>query len=241
MSPKPSAPNPSARRLLDALSIVANVSAVVGVFQNKSHIIIIIAASLALATGAYLLIGRWGKPLGRQAAFVILMMLAGSSTLAVSIDRLVLGTPSQPIFGPPASPTPSVAPSSSPSPTPKPLFSGAITLTSGDAIDLEAGGRITPNQSLATGSNDLFLNDTNGLAANADHADFYSATNTSESEAYARCVYLITNDKYRSLGAYYVSANDQYCFKTSDGHIAWFRSVQSETHKKVLSIRVWDK
>ena len=76
-----------ATNIFGAIGVVSNVAGAVGLLYGRLEVLVIVIAVIALASGAYLVVRRWGMPLGYITLFAIIIMLAGTATLSVVLDR----------------------------------------------------------------------------------------------------------------------------------------------------------
>jgi hypothetical protein len=79
-------PHHYASNLLAGLGIVANITAIVGLLTSHVSFIISCAAVLAIIAGLYLLLKRWGKPIGWSTLFAVVIIIAGSITLVLALQ-----------------------------------------------------------------------------------------------------------------------------------------------------------
>ncbi len=171
---------------------------------------------MALLSGAYILIRRWGRPLNIIAVCGIIMMLIGTAILSVSLDRKGNFIPTY--NGQPGR-TPTPAPSSGPTIPGSHgyIFNDDIKFKANTGLDFEqtdSSGQPTVLSPGRTDPADLYIDINDYLRAPAGDI-FYASYSTTRDE----CSQTLAGHKDPqtvNLGSYPASA---YCFLTSKGNI----------------------
>lgn len=208
----------ASRGVLTLLSVVADVAAVIALGADVLDTIVQIIAGVAFVLSLVGFLRNWSRPVGPTTALMVAVMVIATATLAYSIGHT-------------SSPSPGQSPTAAGT-----LFSDEVDLKPGQAVDLESRGKIT-TQTGATGANDLYVSD-NDLTANVNHNDLYSDSGA-EADAAGRCQRLIEGNGVRR--PYILPlAGQQFCFLTSDRHIAWARVAQITSEGGYnMAVRVW--
>jgi hypothetical protein len=120
------------------------------------------------------------------------------------------------------------------------LFEGQVRLQSGTGVDLEAGQVTGKRVDGPNGSVDLHFDVTAGLRANG--GNIYEDRN-SDNDAESHCLQYTTEKKDGRPAVAIYGSGGQYCFLTSDEHLAWLRvndiSGISTAQTVVVDVRVW--
>ena len=238
------------------MGIIADLTAVVGLWSASPKTLVLLAAFLALVLGSYLIIHKWGERLGGTVLLALLSVVAGIVLIGVALwlpaapEGIADGSGRT---SPAAEPTTDTSTTGPPATTPTntstqintPADAGGavseVRLERGTGVDLEAGETKGSRADGAVGKVDLYLTEFNLLYANG--GGFYQDRGP-ENQAKARCTEAVTAQHDATPAILPASPGMQYCFATSGGRVTWLRVKHStlssfDSAVVVLAIRVW--
>ncbi len=224
-----------ASSLLAAIGFLANVTAIAGLVTSHANTIIITAAVLGVLCGLYLLLKRWGKPVGWYTMMATAIIVAGSVMLSLALkdrhDGAEDSTGNNSVISTNGSNSSTNTPSSG-KPVSKtsnhtPVFEKSFKLTSQEGLELDdEKGTIRMQQSAAKAPIDIYLSNYPMLYVSIKHFYTYQApenpTGNTDKDQYTSCLNLINTSQ---LGNSYISASSvvpgqQYCLITTGGRVA---------------------
>lgn len=203
-------PHRYASGLIVGLGVVANAAAVADLFTKHIGVIGVVAGILTIIVGLYLLLGRWGKPVGWQTMLAVAIIVAGSVTLSLILQKggYIDTGPT-----PPSGVTPGVTDKGK-----------RYTLAANESLDLDDGNEtILVQQTSAQSPADLYFSDWAYLEASVKSFYPYQAPKNASGDPgkdeYSSCRNLINTSQLGKevIGASSVEPGQMYCAMTTKG------------------------
>jgi len=213
---KPDTPKQTARanNIFAAIGVVANMAGIATLFSDQLGLVAPVIAGIALASGAYLIVRRWRKPLDHVAVFAIIIMLAGAAILTVVVERHGGIIPAPP--GSQPTPTPSGSPLVA---SRHLLHNGPVTFYAGTGLDVDTGKTTvlkgTTGQSAPA---DLSIDLDDYLRSPVGDMFLVSSSDTKTPDKCSQLIAAGQKPASIDLSSGYLAYNS-YCFLTSSGNI----------------------
>lgn len=127
-----------------------------------------------------------------------------------------------------------------PSPPAGMIFDGEVSILPGKTVDLDTGEVVTSD--LIENETDLYLpRDRAVVFAGLSNDKVYPVLGPTEPEAAVHALCAKAPETINPLTSGSRIRGAQFCFFTSDGHVAWYwvKGINPGTHQVILHIRVW--
>ena len=260
LRPKTKKPRAShAGMLLGGIGFVANITAIAGLITSHADVIVITAAVLAILSGLYLLLKRWGKPTGWFTIGAVAMLVAGSVGLALALQTRAGNSDTNTTSN--DANTAQTATSGTGDGTPvkknsahKVVFEKEFKLTGNEGLELDdEKGSIVVQQSSAKAPIDLFMSSYPTFYVSIKHFFAYQApdqpTGKVDTDQFNACSNLIENSQlgYNNMSPTDVTPGKQFCVTTTKGRVALVTmnemvdaGYNSNKNNVTFSVKLWD-
>jgi len=119
------------------------------------------------------------------------------------------------------------------------ILDSQVSILPGKTVDLDTGQVVTSD--LIQNETDLFLPRDRAVVQSIADEKVYPVDGPTEPEAAVQELCAKVRETVNPLTSGSRVQGEQFCFFTSDGHIAWYRveGVNPDTHQVIFRIRVW--
>ncbi|HJQ08740.1 MAG TPA: hypothetical protein VJ836_04650 [Candidatus Saccharimonadales bacterium] len=246
--------------LLTGVGLVANVTAITGLIRSHVSIIVITAAVMATLCGLYLLLKRWGKPVGWYTLMAVAVIVAGSVMLSLALKTYNAsdGTAVDTVDGSDSQHDSGSNSQSDGKPVNKHtdhtiIFEKEFELASNQGLELDdEKGTIRVQQSTAKSPIDLYLDTSPYFYVTIKNFFPYQpgeSTGNADKDKYTACRNLIDTSQigYGSMGPSTVVPGQEFCIITTRGRVALITMQEmidagygSLKHKASFTVKLWN-
>lgn len=213
--------------------MLANAVAITGLFISNSGVVVMTAGVLAIISGLYMLLKRWGRPVDWLVMLAAIVVATGSVVLTMAVNAYHTRTDQE--QGATIQRTNTSTPSDSDSPSDGTLvskdtdhtvaFEKFFTLHANEGLELDDGkGSIRKQVSDAKAPVDLYLSNWPLFRVSTKNFYGYEApiqpTGDKDTDQYTACRNLVDTSQLGSGTLSSVTPDYEYCIITTKGRIA---------------------
>lgn len=239
------------------ITFVANVTAITGLITSHANEIVMTASMVAILCGIYLLLRRWGQPVGWHTLLSIAIIVAGSVMLTIAIQNQRNADTNNPSQGTTSGQRQDTAEQSDGKPVEKRsshsvVFEKSFEIGSNQGLELDnEKGTILYHQSQAKAPSDLYLDDSPYLYVTVKNFFPYQPaeiTGDTDKDQYNACRGMVdtSEEGYNNMWPSSVIPGENYCLTTTQGRIALL-TVQEmidapdpADNKMTFTIKLWN-